>query len=263
MSVQSRDVAEVWRASSLSAIQPKQVLLVSDFDGTLSEIVPEPAQAVGLTDSLLALGRLAKQLAAVVILSSRTKVELAHLVPVQGVERIGDSGLPKPRGDELRALKRFNAEAAKLLGATPGSWLEIKPASSAVHFRNAAISGEEVLGLLRPLLRETGLYGGLGRKVIEVHSPEATKGHFLAALVERTTPGGLVCLGDDENDRSVFALAATLPIPHLCVGVGSAEVPPDLFDQCNLVLDGPPEAARFLRMLVDWAAGTIPPAPAQ
>lgn len=264
MSVQSRDIAEVWRASSLSAIQPKELLLVSDFDGTLSEIVPEPAQAIGLTDSLMALGRLTKLLAGVVILSSRTNPELAHLVPVPGVQRTGDSGLPKPRGEELRALKRFNVEAAKLLGATPGAWLEIKPASSAVHFRNASISGGEVLRLLKPLLRETGLYGGLGRKVIEVHSPEATKGHYLSGLVERTTPGGLVCLGDDENDRSVFEVASKLAVPHLCVGVGSAEVPPDLFDRCDLILEGPAEAARFLRMLVDWASVGIlsPPAPA-
>jgi trehalose 6-phosphate phosphatase len=258
VSVQSRDVAEVWRSSSLSAIQPKQLLLVSDFDGTLSEIVPEPAQAVGLTDSLLALGRLAKLLAGVVILSSRTNPELAHLVPVPGVQRTGDSGLPKPHGDELRALKRFNVEAAKLLAATPGAWLEIKPASSAVHFRNAAISGEEVLGLLQPLLRETGLYGGLGRKVIEVHSPEATKGHYLAALVERTTPGGVVCLGDDENDRSVFEVASQLTVPHLSVGVGSAEAPLDLFDRCDLILEGPPEAAKFLRSLVAWASPLAP-----
>jgi trehalose 6-phosphate phosphatase len=262
VSVQSREIANVWRSSSLSAILPNELLLVSDFDGTLSEIVPEPAQAIGLTDSLLALGRLAKLLVGVVILSSRTNPELARFVPVPGVRLIGDSGLPKPRGDELRALKRFNAEAVKLLGATPGAWLEIKPASSAVHFRNAAISGEEVLELLRPLLRETGLYGGLGRKVIEVHSREATKGHSLTALMERTTAGGLVCLGDDENDLSVFEVASKLPVPHLCVGVGSNEVPPDLFDRCDLIVEGPAEAALFLRMLVDWATGANPPAPA-
>lgn len=258
MSVQSKDVAAVWRDSPLSAIPPKEILLVSDFDGTLSEIVPEPAQAIGLTDSLLALGRLAQLLAGVVVLSSRTKLELARLVPVPGVQLIGDSGLPKPRGDELRGLKRFNAESAKLLGATPGAWLEIKPASSAVHFRNASISGEELLELLRPLLRETGLYGGLGRKVIEVHTPTATKGKTLAALVERLRPRGLVCLGDDENDRSVFEQASSMPIPHLCVGVGSTEVPPDLFDHCDLILEGPPEAAIFLRVLVDWATEKSP-----
>jgi len=134
-----------------------------------------------------------------------------------------------------------------------GAWIEIKPASSAVHFRNAPISGQKVLDILRPLLHETGLYGGLGRKVIEVHSPHAGKGNALEALLKRLTPGGLVVMGDDENDRSMFRVASRQPIPHLCVGVGSAEVPPDLFDHCDLVLDGPAEASALLRSVAEWA----------
>jgi trehalose 6-phosphate phosphatase len=247
-------VAAVWRSSSLSAIQPGELLLVSDFDGTLAEIVPEPTLARALPDSLHALGRLAPVLAKVVILSSRTYLELADLVSVPGALLIGDSGLPPPGSEELRALKVFNAEAAKRLGTLPGSWIEIKPASSAVHFRNAAVSGQEVLDLLRPLLGETGLYGGLGRKVIEVHAPRAGKGIALEALLTRLRPGGLVCLGDDENDRSVFELASQVSIPHFGVGVGSFEVPPDLFEHCDLVVDGPAEASAFLRSIADWAS---------
>jgi trehalose 6-phosphate phosphatase len=253
VSVQSSDIVAVWRNSALSSIPPHELLLVSDFDGTLAEIVPEPTQASALADSLNALRRLAPVLKKVVILSSRTHQELASLVPVPGVLLIADSGLPPPTPEELQALKVFNAEAAKLLGHTPGAWIEIKPASSAVHFRNAPISGQKVLDILRPLLHETGLYGGLGRKVIEVHSPHAGKGNALEALVKRLTPGGVVVMGDDENDRSMFRVASKTSVPHLCVGVGSAEVPPDLFDHCDLVLDGPADASAFLRSIADWA----------
>jgi trehalose 6-phosphate phosphatase len=253
VSVQSSDIVAVWRNSALSSIPPHELLLVSDFDGTLAEIVPEPTQASALADSLSALRRLAPVLKKVVILSSRTNQELASLVPVPGVLLIADSGLPPPTPEELQALKVFNAEAAKLLGHTPGAWIEIKPASSAVHFRNAPISGQKVLDILRPLLHETGLYGGLGRKVIEVHSPHAGKGNALEALVKRLTPGGVVVMGDDENDRSMFRVASKTSVPHLCVGVGSAEVPPDLFDHCDLVLDGPADASAFLRSIADWA----------
>jgi trehalose 6-phosphate phosphatase len=253
VSVQSGDVAAVWRDSSASAIQPHELLLVSDFDGTLAEIVPEPTLATALPDSLHALKRLAPALKKVVILSSRTPAELSEHVAVAGALLVGDSGLPPPTPEELQALTTFNAEAAKLLGTTPGAWIEIKPASSAVHFRNAPISGQKVLDLLRPLLHETGLYGGLGRKVIEVHSPQAGKGNALEGLLKLLTPGGLVVMGDDENDRSMFRVASLTPIPHLCIGVGSAEVPPDLFDHCDIVLDGPREASAFLRNLSEWA----------
>jgi trehalose 6-phosphate phosphatase len=251
--VQSGDVAAVWRDSSLSAIRPDELLLVSDFDGTLAEIVPEPTHAAALPQSLNALRRLAPALAQVVILSSRTNPELAGLVSIPGALLIGDSGLPPPGRAELDALKTFNAEAAKRLGTVHGSWIEIKPASSAVHFRNATISGREVLDILRPLLDQTGLYGGLGRKVIEVHSPRAGKGNALVDLLARFKPRGLVCMGDDENDRSVFEVASQSSVPHLCVGVGSTEVPADLFYHCDLIVDGPAEASAFLASILDWA----------
>lgn len=253
MSVQSSDIAVVWRNSALSAIRPNELVLVSDFDGTLADIVAEPTMATALPDSLHALRRLVPALKRVVVLSSRTPTELADLVPVPGVLLIGDSGLPPPTPEETQALQQFNAQAAKLLGNVHGAWIEIKPASSAVHFRNAPISGQKVLDLLRPLLHETGLYGGLGRKVIEVHSPHAGKGNALETLVKRFTPAGLSVMGDDENDRSMFRVASRVAIPHLCVGVGSAEVPADLFDHCDLVLDGPTEASAFLRSLAEWA----------
>lgn len=256
MSVQSSDIAAVWRTSPVSSIQPQQVLLVSDFDGTLADIVPEPTMALALPDSLHAMRRLVPVLKNVVILSSRTPTELADLVPIPGALLIGDSGLPPPTPEEMQALQQFNSQAAKLLGSVQGAWIEIKPASSAVHFRNAPISGQRLLDLLRPLLHETGLYGGLGRKVIEVHSPHAGKGNALEALMKRLTPNGIVVMGDDENDRSMFRVASRQPMPHLCVGVGSAEVPPDLFDHCDLVLDGPAEASAFLRSLAEWAAAS-------
>jgi trehalose 6-phosphate phosphatase len=251
--VQSSDIATVWRDSPLAALPPNELLLVSDFDGTLAEIVPEPTLATPVPESLIALRRLAPVLKRVVILSSRTNPELNGLISIPGATLIGDSGLPPPGREELHALRLFNAEAAKRLGTVPGAWIEIKPASSAVHFRNAPISGQEVLDILQPLLDETGLYGGLGRKVIEVHAANAGKGTALEGLLAKLNPGGLVCMGDDENDRSVFEVASKSSLPHLCVGVGSAEVPVDLFEHCDLVVDGPAEASYFLRNLAEWA----------
>ena len=118
-----------------------------------------------------------------------------------------------------------------LLAAIPGAWLEIKPASSAVHYRNTDKSGPEVLALLRPLLEAAGLAGVAGRKVVEVHVPDVGKGSALTALLPDLRPGGVVCFGDDENDRSMFEIVSGLAIPHMCVGVDSPEAPPNLFDR--------------------------------
>src|SRR5256712_10379828 len=148
---------DVWRRSPVSSVPPNELMLVTDFDGTLADIGPDPARSAAVPEALDALRRLARLLRQVVVLSSRTSTELERLVPLSGVRLIGDSRLAPPTPDEKRALERFNGEAAKLMASVSGAWLEIKPASTTVHLRNAQITGEEAMARLGPLLQGTGL----------------------------------------------------------------------------------------------------------
>jgi len=242
-----------WRNSPVAAVPPSEVVLVTDFDGTLADIVPDPSLTVARPEALQALSRLVRLLADVIVLSSRTNPHLESLVPISGVRLIGDSGLAIPRHAHKEALDNFNADVAVLLSRIAGAWFEVKPASSAIHFRHANLSGEEMLALLEPLLEGRPLAAYLGRKVIEVHAPKAGKGSALAALLPGEDPGGVVCFGDDENDRSMFEYVSSLDLPHVCVGVSSAEAPAHLFDHCDIVVSGPQEAAALLNEIVEWA----------
>ncbi len=237
----------------MAAVPPSEVVLVTDFDGTLADIVPDPSLTVARPEALQALSRLVRLLADVIVLSSRTNPHLESLVPISGVRLIGDSGLAIPRHAHKEALDNFNADVAVLLSRIAGAWFEVKPASSAIHFRHASLSGEEMLALLEPLLEGRPLAAYLGRKVIEVHAPKAGKGSALAALLPGEDPGGVVCFGDDENDRSMFEYVSSLDVPHVCVGVSSAEAPAHLFDHCDIVVSGQQEAAALLNEIVDWA----------
>jgi trehalose 6-phosphate phosphatase len=250
--IRTNEIAEAWDKSPVSKIPPDELILVTDFDGTLAEIVPDPSQAEARPDALNALRQLVPLLADVVVLSSRTPQHLERLVPVPGVRLIGDSGLALPRKAQKEALDRFNADVAQLLSRVPGAWLEVKPASSAIHFRNTDMNGDEMLSYVRPLLDGGRLAAALGRKVIEVHAPGG-KGTALAALLPSEDPGGVVCFGDDENDRPMFDYVSRLEIPHMCVGVNSPEAPAGLFDRCDVVLSGPEEAAALLNEIVEWA----------
>jgi trehalose 6-phosphate phosphatase len=253
MVIRTNEITEAWEKSAVSKVPPSEVILVSDFDGTLAEIVPDPTQAAARPDTLAALGQLVQLLADVIVLSSRTPAQLEMLVPVSGVRLIGDSGRALPRKAQKEALDHLNAEAEKLLERVPGAWLEAKPASSAVHFRRTTMSGEEMLAYIRPLL-EGRLEAALGRKVIEVYAPKTGKGSALAALLPAEDPGGVICFGDDENDRPMFDYVSGLEIPHMCVGVNSPEAPQGLFDRCDLLVSGPAEAAALLTEIVEWAA---------
>ncbi len=251
--LETDELLGAWRNSPVAAVPPSEVVLVTDFDGTLADIVPDPALTVARPEALQALSRLVRLLADVIVLSSRTNPHLESLVPISGVRLIGDSGLAIPRHAHKEALDSFNADVAVLLSRIAGAWFEVKPASSAIHFRNANLSGEEMLALLEPLLESRPLAAYLGRKVIEVHAPKAGKGSALAALLPGEDPGGVVCFGDDENDRSMFEYVSSLELPHVCVGVSSAEAPAHLFDHCDIVVSGPQEAAALLNEIVEWA----------
>jgi len=250
---ETEEITHVWLGSPSARVPPGELILVTDFDGTLAEVVPDPTAARARPEALEALQELVMLLADVIVLSSRPLSQLESLVPISGVRLIGDSGLAPPRHAQKEALDRFNAEAARLLQGIPGAWIEAKPASTAVHFRNTEMGGERMLVLLRPLLDGARLAAALGRKVVEVHTPKAGKGSALAALLPGEDPGGVVCFGDDENDRSLFEYVSALDIPHFAVGVWSAEAPRDLFERCDLVVAGPEGATQVLWEIVDWA----------
>src|ERR1700674_5696933 len=174
--LQADELIGAWRNSPVAAVPPSEVVLVTDFDGTLADIVPDPAQTVARPEALQALSRLVRLLADVIVLSSRTAPQLEALVPISGVRLIGDSGLAPPRHAHRDALERFNSDVMVLLERIPGAWLEVKPASSAIHFRNTSLSGDEMLALIQPLIEVRPLAAYLVRKAIEVHAPKAGKG---------------------------------------------------------------------------------------
>jgi trehalose-phosphatase len=250
---ETEEITHVWQNSPVARVPPSELILVTDFDGTLAEVVQDPAAAMARPESLEALQELVTLLADVIVLSSRTPAQLETLVPISGVRLIGDGGRALPRHAQREALDRFNFDASRLLESIPGAWLEVKPASTAVHFRNTNVSGEEMLALVRPLLDPVRLSAELGRKVVEVHAPKAGKGTALAALLPAEDPAGVVCFGDDENDRSLFEYVSELDIPHMAVGVWSPEAPADLFDRCDLVVPGPAGATKVLWEIVESA----------
>src|ERR1700681_3909304 len=128
--LQTDELLGAWKSSPASKVPPSELVLVTDFDGTLAEIVDDPTQTVARPDALQALSRLVRQLADVIVLSSRTTAQLEHLVPISGVRLIGDSGLPPPRHAHKDALEQFNGDVAVVLERIPGTWLELKPAST-------------------------------------------------------------------------------------------------------------------------------------
>lgn len=229
----------------VAGLHPARLLVISDFDGTLAEIVPHPSLVQANLESLSALSALAGAGASVAVVSGRGLPDLRRRIPVTGIRLVGDYGAGEVRPIFQRRLDRFNKEAiAATLGT--GGWVEIKPRSTTIHFRGHEAAAGAIREAILPLAHRYGLSANQGKAAIEIRLPGVTKAGAVRRLIEAERPEAVVFLGDDANDLDALRLVKRLPLRHLAVGVDSPERPDQLAESSDLVVRGPAEAAALL-----------------
>jgi trehalose 6-phosphate phosphatase len=125
--------------------------------------------------------------------------------------------------------------------------IEDKRAIVAFHWRGAPDeqAAREAVDSIAAHASEQGLEVHWGRKVMEVRPPvRIDKGQGVAALLEGRTIGTALYAGDDTTDLDAFhvlrALVEDGKIGHaVCVGVRSADGPPEIEQEADIVVDGP------------------------
>ncbi|MEO5884896.1 MAG: trehalose-phosphatase [Candidatus Limnocylindrales bacterium] len=234
------------------------LLVVVDFDGTLSVGSRDPAVARVEPAAQRALRHLARLAAArpgrvhVVVLTGRTVADVAERVRVGGIEYLGDHGLQHatlPRGGRASSAgarmvteTRFDRHrdpaetlatgVATELGTPAWLFVERKGPSVAFHVRQAddvvAARAAVVLAVkaveAREGLSDHGLAHYRGRSVVDLRPVDAGgKREAVDQLLARHRVGGVVVLGDELSDVDAFeaVVAARLTDPEL-VGVGVA-----------------------------------------
>jgi trehalose 6-phosphate phosphatase len=238
--------------------------IVVDFDGTLSRIAPTPEAARPVAGASKILSALASTYALVAVVSGRRAAEVAGLLGrPSGVRCLGLYGLEDeegPLGDAAGGIEdrvqAFLPEVERVASTVPGARVEPKGLHVAVHYR-AASDPETARRIL--LERLGALAGGRGlrilegKKVVELAPPRGpTKGDAVDRLVAEGRLGALLYAGDDVADLAAFAAVRRLAgrgVTTATVAVSSAETPPSLVDQADIVVDGPEELVRLLRRL--------------
>src|SRR5260370_2174236 len=94
---ESEQFTQAWSRAAVARAPPGELVLVTDFDGTLAEIVQDPAGASARPESISALSELVPLLADVIVLSSRPPAQLDRLVHVPRARLISYTCLPTPR----------------------------------------------------------------------------------------------------------------------------------------------------------------------
>lgn len=230
------------------------VLLVAcDYDGTLAELVSDPAQARPRREALLALEVLARlPHTHVAIVSGRGLADLASkLGPLPSVRLVGSHGSEFDADFAERfepGLRELKAEVLRELysiaGGARGLLVEPKPTGAALHYLQAdpetVTRAKQALdGLLQ---RQPGLRLRHGKHVWELAVIETNKGSALELIRAQVGASVAVYLGDDLTDESAFAV---LRGPDVSIKVGAGH------SLAGLRLPNPEAVARFLARLAE------------
>lgn len=234
---------------------PGEVLIVTDYDGTIAPIVSDPARALPVPGAAEHLATLATLTRGVAILSGRSEESLRTLLAIPGVALIGENGIEALTGDERAHLRELTARATAAMERWPGVVVEAKPASFSVHYRSQPEVAVELEQVLAKLIAGSGLMMVANRMVFDIQSRRGSKVRTMCRLMREIKPAAVLYAGDSRDDAHVHRCLTTARVARLCIEIMSNEVPVGLFKNADLVLDGPQEMASFLGRLVRrWSA---------
>lgn len=262
----------VWPSVSRQLNRANHVLLLFDYDGTLSPIAPHPDLAVlppRTRNGLITLERMDRYTVGVIsgrgLDDVRRKVAIPELIYAgnHGLEMEG-SGWRYVNPEAAAARSRLDRILAALdaeLTGMEGVFVEGKGLTLSVHYR---LTPQEfrprvMVGFEEALARATGPEGirvTRGKEVLEVR-PEVDwhKGKAVEKVASAFPAGPLVCyFGDDLTDEDGFA--AVHELNGLSVFVGPARQP----TRAVYRLDSPAEVAKTLDLMARLPEGEARPA---
>lgn len=189
-----------------------RLLVASDFDGTVSPIVNHPADARALPAAAAALWALADLAdTTVALISGRSVGDLAALSGAPPtVVLIGSHGAESSSGftQEIDGalLSTITDTLTAIAVIHPGVTVEPKPASVALHVRNAA-ADDASAALSAALAASHGWQAELteGKAVLEFAVVKTGKGEAVNALRVAENASAVVYFGDDVTDEKAFS----------------------------------------------------------
>ena len=218
----------------------------------MAPIVANPEDARPLADSATALRELAAQPStSVALISGRALGDLArlsgmsdalHLVGSHGSEF--DTGFVHDIDEPARALlQRITDALAAIAAEHPGVTVETKPASVALHVRNAdPADGTAALDKAADAARSWDAQVTDGKAVKEFAVIHTDKGHAVEVLRKQEKASAVVFLGDDVTDEKAFR---RLRGPDIGVKVGPGET------LAGYRVDTPEDVTTVLRYLLE------------
>jgi trehalose 6-phosphate phosphatase len=257
---------DAWNSLARRFKSADHVLLISDFDGTLTPIVDKPELAILFPEIKKLLRTLVKNRRYTVgIISGRALPDLKSKIGLDGIIYAGNHGLEiegfgsnflEPLAEEMRPfLVMLNQALAVTLRGIKGVFIENKGLTLSVHYRMVKVAEEkrvtDAFERITDLLHVMGrIRITRGKKVYEIRPPvDWDKGKAIAWLITRLKDSSRegeilpVYLGDDLTDEDGFKLINRND--GISIFVGAESFP----SVARYFLKSPGEVAKFMKML--------------
>lgn len=222
-----KHLLSAWPEVAAQLREARHILLLSDYDGTLTPIMERPELANLSEDSQILLRGLARQRGITLgMISGRALADLKERVGISGLIYAGNHGLEiegpgisfvNPVAEELKPILRvMHYVLSRALATVKGVLVEDKGLSLSVHYRLAEEGRtEDVERIVKEVVGGAEAIGHAritsGKKVYEVRPAVAwDKGKAIKLLMKKYGKGGResgllpVYLGDDRTDEDAF-----------------------------------------------------------
>lgn len=204
-----RGVTKTEALAAMSAVP--SLLLVCDYDGTLTPIVPHPSLAQPDQTTIEVLERLVgAPRTTVAVVSGRKRSDLEAFLPVAGLVLVGGHGSETGEAivldeEDEALLKTLVSDLEAISASAPGALVEVKKTSVAIHYRQVEGGGEGVVArVMTGPARRPGVRVVAGKKVVELSVSRKDKGDAVRHL-RRDHPADIACfIGDDVTDEDAF-----------------------------------------------------------
>lgn len=237
------------------------------MDGTVSHIVRHPDMATITDCNCSLLATLGDELVAVGFITGRSVSAIMEKVGLPQLTYIGSHGLE--RWEENRVVVPYQVNAYRPNIDTvidlckeylvEGIWIEDKITTISIHYRHVEDHRnviEKLIPAIQSIAQDHGLRFSVGKMVFEIRAPlEIDKGIALRELVQKYQLDSVFYLGDDASDVDAMIAAKEIRTTNLCmaigIGVQSPEMPLELRETADLLVDGVDGVEEFLQWVLN------------
>lgn len=228
----------------LAIARTAHLVVALDFDGTASELVPDPMSARAVPEMAAAVARLgALESTTVAFVSGRSLVHLREIAehdddsavalagshgaqywfPGQGEIDLADAGADETDAEEHTLRDALSDELEQLLGDFPGMHLERKTLGIGIHGRRADAAVEQrAFSAVDQVMAQRAAHWRrrTGDRILEYSFRHEGKDVAITRLRERYAASGILFAGDDVTDEDALR---TLGAGDLGVRVGAGD----------------------------------------